>query len=353
MTLRRVQISDFRCLHSVELDFDARFTLVSGPNGSGKTSLLEAIHLLGRGRSFRTRHVSHLIRSQTERFIVVGEAELPERVVTMGLEGSRQGIRARMAGETVASLAELAAILPVQIIDPEVHRLIEEGPARRRRFLDWGVFHVEPSFIAHWRQFQVALRQRNAALRMKQAPAAVQAWDGELVRLAIQVDTSRAHYVRQLAPLATAIARTLLDRDLSLSYRSGWPLDSSFESALRSSWVRDLETGSTSMGPQRAELVFRLDGESVRDRISRGQQKLLAASLLLAQIRLLPAHSSCPTLLLDDPAAELDTERLLSLIREISGYGLQLIVTSLNSAFSAFGEPGKRYTALGGAFQAA
>ena len=138
MSLRRVQVTDFRCLQSAALDLDSRFTLISGPNASGKTSLLESMYVLGRGRSFRTRRLEHLIRHGTSQFVVFGEVETAERTVPLGVEGTTAGVRARIAGAKAASLAELALMLPVQIIDPEVHRLIEEGPSRRRRFLDWG-----------------------------------------------------------------------------------------------------------------------------------------------------------------------------------------------------------------------
>ena len=104
-------------------------------------------------------------------------------------------------------------------------------------------------------------------------------------------------------------------------------------------------SGATQVGPHRAELGIRLDGMPVKDRISRGQQKLLAAALLVAQIKLFPEGSPVqPTLLLDDPAAELDDERLASLIREVSSQSVQLIVTTLHGEFPAFGEPGRRYT---------
>src|ERR1039457_2320355 len=186
MTLRRMQVTDFRCLHQAEIDLDPEFTLISGPNASGKTTLLEAIYLLGRGRSFRTRRLDHLIRTGCERLIVVGEVEIPTRV-TLGIEGSKAGMRAKIAGEPASSLAELATAFPVQIIDPEVHRLIEEGPSRRRRFLDWGVFHVEHSFVSNWQQFQQVLTRRNAALKTGQPAAVVSAWDIDLVRLGVLI----------------------------------------------------------------------------------------------------------------------------------------------------------------------
>lgn len=348
MTLQRIQVSDFRCLHSAELEFDPEFTLVSGPNASGKTSLLESIYVLGRGRSFRTRRLDHLIRVGASRFVIYGEAG-GERRTGMGVEGSGLGMRAKMGGDRVASLAELAAVLPVQIIDPEVHRLIEEGPSRRRRFLDWGVFHVEHSFVETWQQYQQVLRQRNAALKARQPAAAILAWDVDLMRLGISIHEARTLYVDQLAPVASDIAKRLLGLELVISYRSGWPRDLSLGEALKASWIHDQEAGITQVGPQRADITFRLDGAPVKDRISRGQQKLLASSLLMAQIRLFPNDAQIrPTLLLDDPAAELDSERLLGLIREVTSQSVQLVVTSLNTHFDALGMPGRRYVISSG-----
>jgi DNA replication and repair protein RecF len=351
MTLRRVQVTDFRCLHRADLDLDPDFTLISGPNASGKTSLLEAVYVLGRGRSFRTRRLEPLIRSGAEQLRVVGEAELPERRVTLGVEGSPDGLRARVGGERVASLAELAWVLPVQIIDPEIHRLIEEGPNRRRRFLDWGVFHVEHSFVDHWQRYQQALRQRNAALKAGQGRSAVTVWDLELVRYGELITDARRRYTEQLVPVATSVAVQLMGLDLTLGYRTGWA-GADFREALEGSFARDHELGSTQVGPHRADLTIRLQGASVRDRVSRGQQKLLAAVLLLSQIKLFPQDSRTrPTLLLDDPAAELDAEHLKALLDEVRSQPLQLVVTTLQAAESqleVFGAPGRRFEIAAG-----
>jgi len=354
MSLRRLQVTDFRCLQSAVLELDSRFTLISGANASGKTSLLEAIYMLGRGRSFRTRRLEHLIRRGSERFVVFGEVDGFGRRSSLGVEGSAAGVRAKLGGAKAGSLAELAPLLPVQIIDPEIHRLIEEGPSRRRRFLDWGVFHVEPRFVDDWQRFQQALRQRNAALKSRQPREVTAAWDGELVRYGEAVSAARSSYVRRLAEHAVSVTRNLLGLELSLSYRTGWARDLSLSEALRQSWNHDQESGATQAGPHRAELGIRLDEMGVKDRISRVQQKLLAAALLLAQVRMFPADSPVqPSLLLDDPAAELDNERLAGLITEVGSQSVQLIVTALHPEFSALGEPGLRYRMVGGGVQPA
>jgi DNA replication and repair protein RecF len=339
-----MQVTDFRCLHQADLEFDPHFTLIRGPNASGKTSLLEAIYVLGRGRSFRTRHLDHLIRAGAERMIVFGEVDTSSRRVTLGVEGAPTGTRAKLAGERVNSLADLASVLPVQIIDPEIHHLIDEGPSRRRRFMDWGVFHVEPTFVGQWQKYQQVLRQRNAALKAQEST--VSAWDGELVRYGELLTEARQRYVTQLTPVAAGVARTLLGLELTLSYRAGWARDLSFRVALEQSLTKDRDFGSTQVGPQRAELAIKVDGVPAKDRVSRGQQKLLAAVLLIAQIKLFPDDSpSAPTLLLDDPAAELDEARLAALIEEVRAQRLQLIVTTLheNAGLAAFGTPGRRY----------
>lgn len=349
MPLRRLQVTDFRCLRSATLDLDPQFTLISGPNASGKTSLLEAMYVLGRGRSFRTRRIEQLIWQGAERFVVFGEIEAPDRQIPLGVEGSAAGIRARISGAPAASLAELALALPVQVIDPEVHALIEEGPNRRRRFLDWGVFHVKPSFVGDWQRYGQVLRQRNAALKAGQPLAAITAWDGDLLRYGELVTEARSQYVLLLTEHAQALGRNLLGMELELRYRAGWARDQSFAQALFQSRGHDQTSGSTQVGPHRAELAILLDGQPVKDRISRGQQKLLAAALLISQLKLFPESAPLrPTLLLDDPAAELDDERLAGLIREVSLQSVQLIVTTLSGEFPAFGAPGRRFQVRAG-----
>ena len=239
MALRRLQVTDFRCLCTVDLELDPQFTLISGANASGKTSLLEAIYLLGRGRSFRTRRIQHLIRHGAEQFTVFGEVDTANRRIPIGVEGSKGGMRARIGGVAAGSLAELALALPVQIIDPEVHKLIEEGPVRRRRFLDWGVFHVEPGFIEFWQRYHQVLRQRNASLKARQSRSVTSAWDRDLVRYGEELSSARARYVTVLSEAARSLGQNLLGGELTLRYRTGWDRDLGLTEALARSWTVD------------------------------------------------------------------------------------------------------------------
>ena len=333
MSLDSLGIEDFRCIQTAELDLHGRCNLISGENASGKTSLLEAIFVLGRGRSFRTARAETLIRSGRPAFQLTAKIRGGATLRPLGLRLDKDGMEARFAGRPVAGLAELATVLPAQAIDPEVHRLIEGGPQERRRFLDWGVFHVEPNFVEHWRRYQRALRQRNAALRAGQSPGVVRAWDPELLEAGHVVAQFRARYLEALKPHVAAVAEGLLGAPLEISLHQGWAAERSLSESMEAAWPKDLERGLTHAGPHRADVSVRFAGAPARDRISRGQQKLAAAALLLGQLRCdAEQGSGVAALLVDDPAAELDAAHLERLLAAIVELPAQLFVTALDPA---------------------
>ncbi|MGI9246086.1 MAG: DNA replication/repair protein RecF [Steroidobacteraceae bacterium] len=338
MALHRLEIRDFRCIEAAELDLDPRCNLISGDNASGKTSLLEAIFFLGRGRSFRTPRNETLIRKGADQLLLAGRFDGGFGALRpVGVRYGREGFEARAAGQAVRSLAELATVLPVQAVDPEVHRLVEEGPQERRRYLDWGVFHVEPAFVEQWRRYQRALKQRNAALRAGADAAVVRAWDPELIEAGSSLAGSRRSYFEALKPAVSAVGQLLLGAPVDLSLADGWAAGTSLEEAVRLAWPRDVERGTTHAGPHRADIGIRVGGEPARHRVSRGQQKLTAAAMLLGQLQC-DASLGSPTaaLLVDDPAAELDAanlERLISVVVALPG---QLFVTALDPSNHAF-----------------
>ncbi|MGA2562231.1 MAG: DNA replication/repair protein RecF [Steroidobacteraceae bacterium] len=337
MSLAELRLEDLRCLHSAELQLDARLNLISGDNGSGKTSLLEAIYLLGRGRSFRTRHTEQLIRRTARRLWVHGHTRSEPRH-DIALELDREfGAQIRLDHRVVSSRVELSEAFPVLVIDPGIHRLIEEGPAQRRRWLDWAVFHVEPGFLRQWQDYARALRQRNAAL---QSGADATPWEGALVAFGEALTAARTRFIAALQPHWAATTQQLDAVQASLGFVQGWSRERSLAEALRMQAQRDRERGATLVGPHRFDVQLRLDGRAAREVISRGQQKILGVAMALSMARYLSsAAGQPPTLLLDDPAAELDTAHTQALLQTVLGLGTQLVVTTLRADDTVLGVP--------------
>jgi DNA replication and repair protein RecF len=338
MSLIEMAVEDLRCLHRVDFTLDPRRNLIWGSNGSGKTSLLEALFLLGRGRSFRTRNSERLIRHGQPRLTVFGRTDgIPPQAVGVQV-GRGSGTVARINGAPAGSLTELSPAFPVQVIDPGVHKLVEEGGFRRRRWMDWAVFHVEPGFADTWVRYTRAVKQRNAALRHQPAQAA--AWNPEVARLGERIAEARRSLIEQLQPAWRRSVLALSGLEVDLIYSRGWGQDVSLAQALQDSGARDQARGLTHSGPHRADILIRLGGRPAREVLSRGQQKLVAIAMTLAQIELLQERTAInPTLLLDDPAAELDGDHLLRFIEAVSRLDCQLVMTSLQPHFDLFGRP--------------
>ncbi|HEY3809233.1 MAG TPA: DNA replication/repair protein RecF [Steroidobacteraceae bacterium] len=337
MSLAALQLADLRCLQSASLELHPRLNLISGDNGAGKTSLLEAIFLLGRGRSFRTRHTAQLIRHGAQRLWVHGHTTPPPGH-SLGMDCQRdEGIQIRIDRLPAGSRVELSQLLPVQVIDPGIHRLLEDGPAQRRRWFDWAMFHVEPNFMRHWQGYTRALRQRNAAL---QSGGELAPWDAELSRLGELLTAGRARLLEELQPYWNAARTSLGAVDVALGFFQGWSREMSLADSIRAHTGRDQDRGATGVGPHRFDILLRLEGRSAREIVSRGQQKLLGIAMALAMARYLAERADRPTtLLLDDPAAELDAERTAALLATVRDLGAQLVVTTLQPEDERLGVP--------------
>lgn len=333
MPLVKLDIVGFRNLDPVGLDCATGLNLITGANAAGKTSVLEAIYFLSRGRSFRTPRIRDLLRQNERSLRVVAKvrAEIGSRPVVAGV--AYDGIRsvARVDGEPVRTLAELTARLPVLLLNPDSHRLLDDGPQQRRRFLDWGLFHAEPGFWSVWRRYHGALRQRNAALRAGQPQRALAAWEGELAVAAERLDWLRRDFCQALAAELAPLLETLLgSQPVAIEYQRGWPKDRALAAILRDELDADRRQGHTRRGPHRADFTVRLDGEAATLQLSRGQQKLLVIALILAQARLyrLRREHAC-TLLIDDLPSELDPANRERVIRCLGEQAIQLFVTAI------------------------
>ncbi len=324
--------TDFRCLRSVELELDPVANLIVGPNAAGKTSVLEAIGYLGRGKSFRSAPTDRLIRHGQPEFVLFGKVRRDGQAHTIGVRNGPGGLEQSIDGDAAGGAAALAEALPLQIIDPDVHALVAGVPDNRRRYLDWVAFHVEPGYLVQWRRYRRALKQRNAALKGGCSDAELDGWDREVGGLGEELAEARARVLAIAQPCLEATAGTLLGERVSVEYRPGWRADRSLAETLRRDRERDRSLGGTQHGPQRADLALRYDEHLAKKLVSRGQQKLLSCSLVLGATEVVQAALERPLLLLlDDPAAELDREAMGRLMEAVNRLGCQVVATALTS----------------------
>jgi DNA replication and repair protein RecF len=315
MRIIRLQVENFRNLEQVDIKPHPRLNYLYGHNGAGKTSVLEAVIALSRGRSFRTTQAIELIRKNHDFFRVFAETETQSGArQRLGVERGVNYWKARKDGRELAQLSHLTASLPLVLLEPNSHQLVSGPPDGRRKLLDWGVFHVEHDFLETWNRYSRALKQRNAALRNQQQ-SVLDSLDEVIAPLGERLGAQRERHAKTLA----ASLKELLPRinrrveDVQVEYRRGWS-GPGLSEALAVSRDRDLEKGATGAGPHRADLYLSLDGSPVRTILSRGEQKSLAAALLLSQAELLSSRGERPVLLLDDLVSEFDHERFLAVL---------------------------------------
>lgn len=301
MFLQQLDVSGFRNLSAGRLQFSPEFNAFWGDNGSGKTSILEAIHVLGVGRSFRSSVWRDWLQFNQARFalggkVVCANAATEEVAIKIGTQRSCTGAKQVMLNGKSSGLAELAKLLPLQVFTADAHQLIAAEPEQRRKFVDWAMFHVEHNFWPTWQTYKQALTQRNAMLRQERGNyqrraailAGVAAWDEILINTGTQLSVARQEFLAAFQPLLLEIITAWLPfKQIELQYQLGWAQDYSLAQALAGSIEADLALGYTSKGPHRADVEIVLDGAQAKAVLSRGQQKLLVCAMLLGRAKLL------------------------------------------------------------------
>lgn len=338
MSISRLSVTSLRNLSSIELFPINGVNLIVGSNGSGKTSLLEAIYLLGSGRSFKTNRSSIFIQKGETKSVVFGEVNALTTLspVSVGVSKTLDGAhQIKVAGERVLSSATLFELLPIQLIEPDTFKLLSAGPTYRRHFVDWGVFHVEHNFFDVWKRLNRVLKQRNKLLRRGKIERSVlQVWDDELVLYGEQLTTQRKEYVDRLKPIFEQVITELAGEDLpgiEIDFYQGWSAKASLKQLLNNSFDIDVKRGFTQYGPQRADLKVKYQEVNAVDILSRGQQKLVICALKIAQGALFCRYTGRTCIyLLDDLAAELDARYREKLCALLSKLDCQLFITSVD-----------------------
>ncbi len=335
--IQRLQVSLLRNLQQVSLDLSPGANVFYGNNGSGKTSLLESVSLIGLGRSFRSYKNRSLINANSSELLVFAEINKGQLKIPVGVQKNSRGeTRIRINGEAVQSAVSLAQQLPLQIIDANAFALIEGSPVQRRRFLDWMVFHVKPEFVTLWRRLQRALKQRNQLLRHDKITASeFEPWDKELSTLAADIHQLRRNvftlFLAQLESLTQSFLTTNNIVNLSISYEPGWDTERAFSDVLGSNFSRDRQVGYTRQGPQRSDIKIKVNNKPAADVLSRGQEKALVCAFHIAQAKLYQQQreETC-VFLIDDLLAELDqynASRLIDWLLELEG---QVLITGID-----------------------
>lgn len=330
--ISRLDVLNVRNLSNIKLLPAQKLNLIFGDNGSGKTSLLEAIHLLGLGRSFRSQKLDSIIQNDKEECIVY--CELLEGA-SIGLSKSRrQGHQLKLMGEKQRNWADAARHLPVQILNSESFLLLEGSSKVRRRYLDWGVFHVEQDFVNAWRKAAKCLAHRNLLLKQRSLDREqLEAWDLELCRHSELIDRSRREYFALLYPaLRDTVAKLIGLSDLNLQYSRGWDDAADLAGVLKAGLVKDLKYGATQHGPHRADLVVKIGRSDAVEVLSRGQQKLLVSAMKIAQGSLLSQLIGVKSVyLLDDLPSELDASNRRRVCELLAELDCQVFMTCVDS----------------------
>ena len=332
MRLEKLRIAGLRCLTDVGIELDPGVNVFVGPNGAGKTSVLEALFLLSHARSFRAGAKDALTQRGLSQLAIFAEFRLDEeRALRLGLGRSAGRWDARVDGASVG-LGQLVQECAVVCFEPGSHALIAGAAEERRRYLDWGVFHVEHGFLPLWRRYQRALKQRNSLLRSGSSPGdpLFEPWEQEMSQAAHHIDQLRVDYLSALRPKLEASALGLLPEfgSLELRYRRGWPDEQGLAQQLREQRGRDIARGHTTAGVHRADWSLSFEHAPLREHLSRGQEKLVALACVLAQAELYAVGGGhWPIVCLDDLASELDLAHQAALVGQLIRANAQLLLT--------------------------
>ena len=326
MYLVSLVVTDFRNLVSTSIELDPEgTTVITGLNGAGKTSLLEAAAFLATLQSFRGSPKDALVRRGAERAILRAETQTGGRALTIEAEILSTGrARTQVNRQAVRRRADLHEVFRVTVFSPEEISVVRSGPADRRRFLDETLAVVDPKGARAAEEVEKVLRQRGALLRNSgrilrtDTAATLDVWDSRLDESGTRLVEAREHLVDQLAPLVTDHYARLagVDTAIGMDYLRSW--DGPLLGALDACRQTDVLRGVSTVGPHRDELELTLDGLPSRTHASQGEQRSLALALQLAAHQLATERlGTPPVLLLDDVFSELDPQRSRALLEGI------------------------------------
>ncbi|WP_031434324.1 DNA replication/repair protein RecF [Methylomarinum vadi] len=337
MAIVKLDILSVRNIHRATLLPSPSLNLITGANASGKSSLLEAIFILGRARSFRTANIKQAIEFEQPDLIVSAQIQQTGgHLAQLGIQINQKHCDIHINRESKKK-SDLAYSLPLQLIHPKSYKLLDAGPQIRREFMDWGIFNHKQNFLSDWRNFKKVLLQRNSLLKSRQLKQ-LGVWNGKLVQYSELVTTYRQDYLRLLEPVFQQVAEHFLTNvQLQLKFLPGYDREKGLLHLLQGDLEKDLRYGYTHSGPHRSDFQLLFNQRIAKDFVSRGQLKLLVLALKLAQVKLLNQfNNNSVCILIDDLTAELDTLNKAKLLKYLAGLNCQVFMSS--TELSDFGE---------------
>lgn len=335
MLLEQLSINHCRIIDSADLDLSPNVNLICGDNGSGKSSILEAVAILSRGRSFRTARIVDVIKHDCEHLLIRAKTKDADNTFNIGIQKSRTSTRIRVNQQDINTQSALSRYLPVTIIDPNSIELVTGSPSLRRSYIDWIAFYLFPEFHKVWQNYQRVLKQRNLCLRVPSYLSALPVWTDELIKAQIRIQDYRERSLQVLTPQLEILSNQLMgDHEIGLKLTTGFAqaMDLSVESQ-RAFYLEKRETeiksARTLSGAHRADLHILFNQELAQRSASRGQLKLIAIAMLLSQSRSIDTTNTLKGIIaIDDLAAELDGENKHKLLATLRGLQQQLLLTT-------------------------
>ena len=327
MSISQLSLTNFRNLKSTTLDLHPSINMISGDNGSGKTSLLESIQVLCEGCSFRTHQLKQCIAHDQSSFLLFGRFN----GYKAGLSKSLSKLEIKIDGEPIKRRSSLVSRTPINIVNVDSFNLVAGAPQQRRQFLDWCLFHVEQSYTEHWVQFKHALKQRNRLLKSRKDLNLLDYWNDYLVEPSLLIDRLRKSYTELIAEqLLEQLPELLPGLRISLDYIQGWPVETELNQCLKDAREKDIRAGFTNYGIHRANLQIMADGLPAAQVLSRGQLKKLCLALIVANLKIVKYKTDKNIILLiDDLRSELDPASQKIVYQQLINIGLQLFITNI------------------------
>lgn len=337
MSVAKLVTQNFRNLQGTPINFHPQLNFFVGDNGSGKSSLLEALFFLGHGKSFRTSKVDSIACHETSNFVVsVKDSKDYQLGLSRDISSGLTNIK--INGERHTRLSALAKNIAIQIVTPESFKLFFGGPKERRRFIDLGMFHVKHDFSNQWKNFNRVLKQRNACIRLGSSTnhSMLSYWTEQFSQLSMEVAELREDYVSAIIVelnIWLTILLPSLNEKVTVQYLRGWPQKKSLIEVLTNNQEREANFGYSLYGAHKFDVKFLLDKQAIETQLSRGQQKLFLLALTFAQASFIARVKPVkPILLIDDIGAELDTNSRTALSNAIDKLDCQVIITAIEAS---------------------